>query len=120
MKNIIKKGLIPLLFNLVVLTPVSSQITLDSIEAKETALIFAEHEKLSVENPLLKQQINSLESLNQLYIKKDSLQREEINLYVDKVVSDEKTIKNLKSTQKKIIIGSSIGGILLLILGILI
>ena len=120
MKNIIKKGLIPLLLNLVVLTPVSSQITLDSIEAKETALIFVEHEKLSVENPLLKQQINSLEILNQLYIKKDSLQKEEINLYVDKVVSDEKTIKNLKSTQKKIIIGSSIGGILLLILGILI
>ena len=120
MKNIIKKGLIPLLLNLVVLTPVSSQITLDSIEAKETALIFVEHEKLSVENPLLKQQINSLEILNQLYIKKDSLQREEINLYVDKVVSDEKIIKNLKSTQRKIIIGSSIGGILLLILGILI
>lgn len=119
MKNIIKKGLIPLLLNLVVLTPVSSQITLDSIEAKETALIFAEHEKLSVENPLLKQQINSLESLNQLYVKKDSLQREEINLYIDKVVSDEKTIKNLKSTQKKIIIGSSIGGILLLILGLI-
>lgn len=120
MKNIIKKGLIPLLLNLVVLTPVSSQITLDSIEAKETALIFVEHEKLSVENPLLKQQINSLEILNQLYIKKDSLQREEINFYVDKVISDEKTIKNLKSTQRKIIIGSSIGGILLLILGILI
>ena len=120
MRNIIKKGLILFLFNLAVLTPVSSQITLDSIEAKETALIFAEHEKLSIENPLLKQQINSLERLNQLYVKTDSLQREEINLYIDKVASDEKTIKNLKSTQKKIIVGSSIGGILLLILGILI
>jgi len=87
---------------------------------KAISLIFNEHEKLIIENPLLKQQIISLEGLNQLYMKTDSLQREEINLYIDKVASNEKVIKNLKSTQKKIIIGSSIGGILLLILGILI
>lgn len=107
-------------FNFLNSSAQTDSIKISNSEIRTACLIFAEHEKLSVENPLLKQQINSLESLNQLYIKKDSLQREEINLYVDKVVSDEKIIKNLKSTQKKIIIGSSIGGILLLILGILI
>lgn len=96
-----------------------SQITLDSIEVKETALIFNEHEKLSIENPLLKEQINSLEELNQLYVKTDSLQKEEIKVYQEKVVSDEKKIQHLKSTQKKLVIGSSVGGIVLFILGLI-
>lgn len=96
-----------------------SQITLDSIEVKETALIFNEHEKLSIENPLLKEQINSLEELNQLYVKTDSLQKEEIKVYQEKVVSDEKKIQRLKSTQKKLVIGSSVGGIVLFILGLI-
>ena len=84
-----------------------------------TAIIFAEHQKLSEENPLLKQQIKSLETLNNLYVKTDSLQREEIKTYEIKVNSDEKTIKKLKSTQKKTIIGASVGGIVLFILGLL-
>jgi uncharacterized membrane protein (DUF106 family) len=74
---------------------------------------------LSVENPLLKEQIVSLEKLNQLYVESDSLQKEEINLYEEKVASDEKKIQRLKSTQKKIIFGSSVGGILLFILGLI-
>ena len=84
-----------------------------------TALIFAEHQKLSNENPLLKQQIASLEELNQLYVKSDSIQKIEINTYKDKVASDEKKIQQLKSAQKKTIIGSSVGGIVLFILGLL-
>ena len=119
MKNIIKKGLILLCFNLLVQIPVLSQITLDSIETKETALIFNEHQYLSIENPLLKQQIKSLEELNQLYINSDSIQRIEINTYQEKVASDEKKIRQLKSTQKKIILGSSVGGIILFILGLI-
>ena len=86
---------------------------------KAISLIFNEHEKLSVENPLLKEQIASLEKLNQLYVESDSLQKEEINLYEEKVASDEKKIQRLKSTQKKIIFGSSVGGILLFILGLI-
>ena len=74
---------------------------------------------MSNENPLLKQQIKSLETLNNLYVKTDSLQREEIKTYEIKVNSDEKTIKKLKSTQKKTIIGASVGGIVLFILGLL-
>ena len=119
MRNIIKKGLILLFLSLCLPIPSLSQTT-SADTLKAISLIFNEHEKLVIENPLLKQQISSLERLNQLYVKTDSFQREEINLYIDKVASDEKTIKNLKSTQKKIIVGSSIGGILLLILGILI
>ena len=84
-----------------------------------TAIVLEEHQKLSNENPLLKQQINSLEHLNELYVKSDSIQREEIDLYKEKVDSDEKTIKKLKSTQKKIIFGSSVGGILLFIIGLI-
>ena len=86
---------------------------------KAISLIFNEHEKLSKENPLLKQQINSLEKLNQLYIESDSLQKEEILLYKDKVVSDEKQIQHLKSSRKKLIVGSSVGSIVLFILGLI-
>ena len=118
MKNIIKKGLILLLLNLVVQTPALSQITLNATEAKETAIIFTEHEKLSNENPLLKQQIASLETLNELYIKSDSLQKEEIKIYDEKVKSSDKKIQKLKSTQKALILGSSVGGIVLFILGL--
>ena len=119
MKNIIKKKLILLCFNLFLPIVALSQITLDSTEAKTTALIFLEHSKLKEENPLLKQQIISLENLNKLYEKSDSFRTQEINIYKDKVNSDEIKIKKLKSTQKKIITGSSIGGIILFILGLL-
>lgn len=119
MRNIIKKGLILFLLNLVVQTPVLSQITLDSTQSKTLCLILNEHEKLSNENPLLKEQVSSLEKLNQLYVESDSLQKEEIKVYEEKVVSDEKKIQRLKSTQKKILISSSVGGILLFILGLI-
>lgn len=68
---------------------------------------------------MLKQQVESLEKLNQLYVKSDSIQKIEIDTYKDKVASDNKKIQRLKSSQKKILIGSSVGGILLFILGLL-
>lgn len=86
---------------------------------KAISLIFNEHEKLSNENPLLKEQIASLEKLNQLYVKSDSIQKIEVDTYKEKVASDDKKIQQLKSTQKKLLIGSSVGGILLFILGLL-
>ena len=70
---------------------------------KAISLIFNEHEKLSIENPLLKEQILSLEKLNKLYIKTDSLQKEEIVLFKEKVASDDIKIQRLKSTQKKLL-----------------
>ena len=118
MKNIIKKGLILLLLNLCLSTPSLSQTT-SADTLKAISLIFNEHEKLSNENPLLREQIISLEKLNQLYVKTDSLQREEIKTYKNKVASDEKKIQRLKSTQKKTIIGASVGGIVLFILGLI-
>lgn len=118
MKNIIKKGLILLLLNLCLPIPSISQTT-SGDTLKAISLIFNEHEKLSIENPLLKQQIQSLEELNQLYMESDSVQKKEIDLYKDKVASDEKQIQRLKSAQKKTLIGSSVGGIVLFILGLL-
>ena len=118
MKNIIKKGLILLLLNLCLSIPSLSQTT-SADTLKAISLIFNEHEKLSNENPLLKEQILSLEKLNQLYVKSDSIQKIELNVYKDKVISDDIKIQQLKSSQKKLIIGSSVGGILLFILGLL-
>lgn len=118
MKNIIKKGLILLLLSLYPsIHSISQTTSADTLKA--ISLIFNEHEKLSKENPLLKEQIISLEKLNQLYIESDSLQREEILLYKDKVVSDEKQIQHLKSSRKKLIVGSSVGSIVLFILGLI-
>lgn len=119
MKNIIKKSLMLLLINLLVPIAASSQITLNSTEAKITSLIFLEHEKLSIENPLLKEQISSLEELNKLYEQSDSIQKKEIKIYEEKVASDTKKIEKLKKTNKSLIIGSSIGGALLFILGLI-
>lgn len=118
MKNIIKRGLILLFLSLCLSIPSISQTT-SADTLKAISLIFNEHEKLSIENPLLKEQILSLEKLNQLYVKTDSLQKEEIVLYKDKVASDDIKIQRLKSTQKKLIIGSSVGGIVLFILGLI-
>ena len=95
------------------------QTTLDSTETKTLCLILNEHEKLSNENPLLKKQISSLEELNELYVKSDSIQRIELKTYEQKVSNDAKTIQRLKSTQKKTIIGASVGGIVLFILGLI-
>ncbi len=83
------------------------------------ALIFAEHQKLSYENPLLKQQINSLEELNQLHIKTDSIKTIEINDLKDRVASDANKIQRLKSAQKKTILGFSVGSVFLFILGLI-
>lgn len=119
MKHIIKRGFILLSINLVLTIPALSQITLDSTQTKTLCLILNEHEKLSIENPLLKKQINSLQELNELYIKSDSIQKKEISLYQEKVFLDEKQIKQLKKNQKNLIIGSSIGGVLLFFIGLI-
>ena len=82
---------------------------------KTLNIILAEHKKLKIENPLLKQQINSLEKLNSLYIQSDSIQKLEIEEY-------QKTIdangKELESTKKKLFY-TSIGGIVLFIIGLI-
>lgn len=84
-----------------------------------TAIIFAQHQKLSSENPLLKQQIQSLENLNKLYVTSDSLQRIKIENYKIQVSTNEQTIQKLKSTQKKSLVGFSVGGIVLFIIGLI-
>lgn len=78
-----------------------------------------EHQKLSEENPLLRQQINSLEELNFLYFKSDSIQRKALEDYEDEILSNEAQIKKLKSTQKKTLWGASVSGIVLFILGLI-
>jgi hypothetical protein len=70
---------------------------------------------LSKENPLLKQQITSLEQLNKYYVESDSIRTSQFNLFKDKISNDEKIIKK----QKNLIIGTSLGGIFLFILGLI-
>ena len=118
MRNIIKRGLILLLFSLYPsIHSISQTTSADTLKA--ISLIFAEHEYYSIENTLLKQQIASLEELNKLYIRTDSIQNVELSIYEDKVSSDEKTIQKLKSTQKKTVLGASVSGIILFIIGLI-
>lgn len=84
-----------------------------------TALIFAEHQKLSIENPLLKKEIQHYKELNQICEERDSIHKEEIDIYSQELSNANKHIKKLKSTQKKLLIGSSVGGIVLFILGLI-
>lgn len=81
-------------------------------------LIFAEHEYLSIENPLLKEQIKSLEELNQLYIKTDSVRKEELYEYEKQVNSDKETIKELRKTNK-IAVGISAGSVFLFLISLI-
>ena len=83
------------------------------------SLIFAEHQKLSIENPLLKEEIKYYKEMNKLCQEQDSIQKEEINLYQESLSNANDKIHKLKSTQKKIIISSSVVGIILLILGLI-
>ena len=89
------------------------------MQTKTLSIILAEHQKLTEENPLLKQQIASLEELNCLYVQSDSIQKIEIKDLTKRVESDKKTIQKYKSKQKKTLIGASAGGILLFIIGLL-
>lgn len=118
MKNIIKKGLILFLFNLFLPIQGISQTT-SGDTLKAISLIFSEHEKLSIENPLLKQQIKYFEEYNKLYVKTDSIKNEEIKSLQNEMIYKTVEMKNLESTQKKFIIFSSINGIILFIIGLL-
>ena len=73
-----------------------------------TALIFAEHHKLLIENDLLKEKITNYEKCIELYEQRDSVRREEIKIYE----------KQKKSTKRNVIY-TSVGGVLLFILGLI-
>lgn len=57
--------------------------------------------------------------LNKLYVKSDSLHKEKDSLYIKEININKEEIKKLKSSRKRILVGSSVGGIILIILGIL-
>lgn len=98
------------------------QKNIDLSTANDTtiiSIIFAEHQKLSTENVLLKEEIGYLKEKETIYQQSDSIQKEEINLYQEGLSNANKKIQKMESTQKKIIIGSSVGGIILFILGLL-
>lgn len=119
MKNIIKRSLIPLFLSLLTPTIGMSQTTFDSIEVKTIALICAEHEKLSIENSLLKEENESLDKLNQLYMVSDSIQWMEIRELQKQVLSDGQLINQLEKEKKSWLKSSVAGGIVLFILGLI-
>ena len=119
MKNIIKRLLI--LFFLNLWTPIFclSENTLDSLEIKTLSIICAEHQKLSNENALLKSEVSLLDKLVSSYMESDSIYREEVLIYQTKVNDDSIKIQKLEKKQKNTVIGSSIGGIILFIIGLI-
>ena len=84
------------------------------------SLIFAEHQKLIKENSLLTSELDNYKQLLKVQENIDSLRVEEIHSYQEALSNSEKHIKKLKSSRRKLIFGSSVGGIVLFILGILI
>lgn len=92
MKSTIKKLLI-LLFLITPMTTTSSfstilktiekdsLVTITPTQLKETNLIFAEHNKLLVENKLLIEQIQNYKEENGLLVKADSIKDIQINNY---------------------------------------
>lgn len=85
-------------------------------------LIFAEHAKLSKEVPLLKQQINNLEFINNMHSKVDSIRLQQINAQSEIINKQNESINKLNKsikTNKKIITYGSLGAVILIVIGFL-
>ena len=92
-----------------------SLVIITSEQLKQTNLIFLEHDKLSKENKMLYDKVSLLDSLNNNYVKIDSLNTITINSLKQEL--NEKTKKN--KPIKNYLIGGSFGAILGLVLGII-
>lgn len=90
-----------------------SLVVITANQLKQTNLIFLEHDKLSNENKMLYNKITLLDSLNNNYVKIDSINNITINNLKQELS------KKSKSPVKHYIIGGSFGAVLGLILGIL-
>lgn len=116
---IMKNRLMILLISLMIPICCFSQTTsVDTL--KIINIIFAERDKLEIENGLLKNEVKSLKELNDLCSQSDSLKSAEIDLYKEKSNADERKIKRLKKSRRLVGIGTGAGAVLLFILGILI
>lgn len=84
------------------------------------ALLCVDHQRLIKENSLFSQKILALEELNKMHQKTDSIKSNELVYYKNKSASDDVSIAKLKKSKKRIIVGSSMGGIIILtLIGIL-
>jgi hypothetical protein len=92
-----------------------SLVIITSEQLKKTNLIFLEHNKLSKENKMLYDKVSLLDSLNNNYVKIDSLNTITINSLKQEL--NEKAKKN--KPIKNYLIGGSFGAILGLVLGII-
>ena len=79
------------------------------------ALIFAEHQKLSIENPLLREEISYLKEQNKICDVKDSLNNEVVKIYKTELSNTNKKLKKAKTSQKI----TFAGGIVLFLIGLI-
>ena len=94
------KKLILLFLILIVPILCYSQDTLKitSEQLRITNLIFIEHEKLSLEVPLLKEQINNLELINKSWEHTDSIRISQLIHYQQEIDNRNKSIDNLNKS----------------------
>jgi len=90
-----------------------SLVVITANQLKQTNLIFLEHDKLSNENKMLYNKVALLDSLNNNYVKIDSINNITINNLKQELA------KKSKKPIKQYIIGGSFGAVLGLVLGIL-
>lgn len=77
----------------------TSKITIEQIRTAN--LIFAEHQKFSLQIPLLETKINNLELINESWIKTDSIKEIQIAQYEKIIYNNNKNIEQLTSSIKK-------------------
>lgn len=90
-----------------------SLVVITANQLKQTNLIFLEHGKLSKENKMLYNKVALLDSLNNNYVKIDSINNITINNLKQELS------KKSKKPIKHYIIGGSFGAVLGLVLGML-
>lgn len=85
-------------------------VTITPTQLKTTNLIFAEHQKLSEQVPLLQAKITNLSAINGNLVKVDSLRLTQVNMYKQALEGQNADIKQLKKSLKttKYIAGGSV------------
>jgi len=117
MKKLLKLLLIIQLIPITVSSQVISNDTviITSTQLKVTNLIFAEHDRLKQELPLMQSKINNLEEINKQLIEIDSIRLKQIDNYNDLIKNQTNQVKAIKRASWITVCGTLLLAVLWLI-----
>lgn len=94
-------------------------LKITSSQLRTANIIFSEHAKFSKQIPLLEKQVSNLNTINNSWIKTDSIRRKQISQYNLIVEDQNKSIKDLKKSiniKKKVITYGTVATVVTVVL----